>query len=763
MFNFLPFFSLKPLPDKSATVEVAGFLITHSVIFLLSVFALYYLMPHFLVQSHDGQNLYYMADKLWKWQASISDISTFVPLQAAGSTVWPLNIYLIPFLWPFKFIDDPSLRIYLISTLASLTIFLASLSFYVSLNIKPLFSVLTAWFTFVAYMLQTVDFMTGTDPIIAIAYVYLFLAAFVKTGSVDRNIQSFIYLSLTILFYSLLVFSHPGWHLIGLPFLLVSATVLIFSAQTHTDKFFKVISICICIAFHYLIGSYESLLLNIEDTARLLLADHFISYNKSPYLAGHLFRSSPSEILWGGVLIVGLVYGDLSRLGVNAATSRWVSFLTRVIYGGAIIGAFFFLYSGFSWSLPKPSYMMLFAYPLAGIFTILGLSVILSPTPLHLISSTKKAILVLFLFTFFAWHIINNSLPLWYWLASIPLVLFTWSLIKCFPRIAIFLFVPILLFGFQRNIAHLIGGGPDIRRDGFERMGLIPSPITELLKGHISLIPGSAFNGYIDDYYVPTTRGRDINEEIIQFWAGNWSSLGSGHKTFAWSVFDLPILSQYSPYIKPLYFYFFSSFLNFPTDVHVVNYISITQPDFKILRLMGLKYLVSNKNLPIGNDVKKVLQWRDLFVYELLDTNLGNFSPVLVMIATSAKETIQLIGQSDFDPKKNVIVHGSPIVNDLVEAKEAKLKFEVGGFRVSAKSTGTSLLVLPIQFSNCFKHMLVDGNSNTKIFRVNLWQTGITFSNNVDISIQHIQWPRATPECQRQDLADSRSLIGLNR
>lgn len=763
MFNVLPFISFRPLPDKSTTVEVFVFFIAHSIIFLCSIFALYLVMPHFLVQSHDGQNLYYMAEKLSSWQASISDASTFVPLQAAGSTIWPLNFFLIPFLWPFKYIDDPSLRVYLISILASFTIFLTSLLFYVSLNIRPLYSVLAAWLTFSAYMLQTVDFMTGTDPLIAIAYVYLSLAAFVKTGTLEKSAFNFIYLLLTVLFYSALVFSHPGWHLIGLPFFLVTVVALTFSAQTHTNRFFKILSIFLCFGFHFFIDSYEALLLNIEDTARVLLADHFISYEKSPYLAGHLFRSSPSEILWGTLLIVGLVYGDLRVLNMNAATSRSVTDLARVVYGGAVIGALVFMYSGFSWLIPKPSYMMLFAYPLACLYTLLGILIIMNPMRLLSITLTKKFILIFFLSLFLAWHIHNTFQLLWYWAAALPLVLVSYLLIRRFPVVFIILFVPMVLFGFQRNVAHLIGGGPDTRRDGFERMGLVASPITEFLKSRNSVKPGSAFNGYIDDYYVPSTRGRDINDEVIQFWSSNWYRLGSGHKLFAWSVFDLPILTQYSPYIKPLYFYFFSSFLNYPIDRHVVNYISITQPDFKIMRLMGLKYLVSNKDLVHDGDIRKVFQWDDFRVFEILDTNLGNFSPLYAKVASSAKETIQIISQPDFDPKMKVVVYDISVERDLVQAKEVSLKFEVGGFRVSAESSGTSLLVLPIQFTHCFKYKLLNGDATVKLIRVNLWQTGIVFSNNVDISVHLLQWPRATPECQRQDLSDSRSLIRADK
>ena len=76
-----------------------------------------------------------------------------------------------------------------------------------------------------------------------------------------------------------------------------------------------------------------------------------------------------------------------------------------------------------------------------------------------------------------------------------------------------------------------------------------------------------------------------------------------------------------------------------------------------------------------------------------------------------------------------------------------------GGLHLSGYSDGTSLVVLPQQFSNCLRAH--DGQ--VRLVRANLIMTGVIFSGalNTDISFDYGIF---SPGCRRADFADMKQL-----
>src|SRR5260370_13972746 len=143
---------------------------------------------------------------------------------------------------------------------------------------------------------------------------------------------------------------------------------------------------------------------------------------------------------------------------------------------------------------------------------------------------------------------------------------------------------------------------------GGRRMGLVWNPFLEFRGNQIRLAPGRAFAGYADDAYARLAVN-NLNEQIISNWLSNWQQYGNGQKLFAWNMFGIPTITQYSPYIKPLYFGFVAALLDEPTDRQSVNYLTISAPSWKVLSLMGVRYLVSDvARLPVRG-IRFVMQW----------------------------------------------------------------------------------------------------------------------------------------------------------
>ena len=86
-------------------------------------------------------------------------------------------------------------------------------------------------------------------------------------------------------------------------------------------------------------------------------------------------------------------------------------------------------------------------------------------------------------------------------------------------------------------------------------------------------------------------------------------------------------------------------------------------------------------------------------------------------------------------------------------AVNQRLSMIRGGLHVSAKSDGTSLIVLPYQFSNCLRAV----DPRVRLVRANLAVTGVIFSGNVDTDIV-FDYGILSPGCRLADLTDIRQL-----
>ena len=76
-----------------------------------------------------------------------------------------------------------------------------------------------------------------------------------------------------------------------------------------------------------------------------------------------------------------------------------------------------------------------------------------------------------------------------------------------------------------------------------------------------------------------------------------------------------------------------------------------------------------------------------------------------------------------------------------------------GGLHVSGRSDGTSLVVLPQEFSNCLRAR----DERVRLVRADLILTGVIFSDSVDTDIS-LDFGIFSPGCRRADLADVKQL-----
>jgi len=235
----------------------------------------------------------------------------------------------------------------------------------------------------------------------------------------------------------------------------------------------------------------------------------------------------------------------------------------------------------------------------------------------------------------------------------------------------------------------------------------------------------------------------------------------------------VPTVNEYSQLVTPQALYFFYSVFgqNVLSSLNRL-YLSFengySKQNWKGVQMLGVRYLIGTTPMSFLPDLdgvpiitlphrpwlphiasKEEDTW---YIYELPHPNMGNYSPTDVVTAHTGDEMAAAMAGPNFDFTKQVVL-STPIKESLVPAHDMQLTLIRGGLHVSGKSDGTSLVILPYQFSNCWRAQ----NHRVRIVRANLMMTGVMFSGDLDTDIV-FDYGLFSPGCRRTDLADMKRL-----
>ncbi len=281
-----------------------------------------------------------------------------------------------------------------------------------------------------------------------------------------------------------------------------------------------------------------------------------------------------------------------------------------------------------------------------------------------------------------------------------------------------------------------------------------PDTFTSFVGSQLKLTPGQPFRGLIASIYEAAPTDHLVHSP---YWATHWEQ------------FAIPTLEEYSHTTTPQLYYFTTRAL-FPIlpKYHNRNNVKVLLPDIKILSLLGVK-LIATDYPPERLNNPEVKWLRDgptrgdktISLYEIQHPNLGNYSPTRVMLATSGQKIIDLIKSDDFDPTQHVMLSQMEALETLVPAQATEMNYEKGvKVHIQAYSEGWSLLVLPLQYSNCLVAQTSDSNTSLpKLLRANLMQTAVLFNQRLDAKIS-FNFGFLHTACRKQDITDL-ELLGL--
>lgn len=138
-----------------------------------------------------------------------------------------------------------------------------------------------------------------------------------------------------------------------------------------------------------------------------------------------------------------------------------------------------------------------------------------------------------------------------------------------------------------------------------------------------------------------------------------------------------------------------------------------------------------------------------ILVHKVAGANLGNYSPLRLVIADSAAAILDILRAPDFDARETAAVEDA-IEGPIVTANSARVIFERGPrLIVKATAPGRALLVLPFEFSHCLE---AHGTGLERILPVNLAQTGLLVEGEVDVEIRYRYGLIKGPDCRKADV-----------
>src|SRR5216683_3977587 len=643
------------------------------------------------------------------------NVTNLNPLQGAGSQMLPLNVWANPVYWPLAFFDGK-----FATDIAGLVVVTCIAgSCYVMarcFDLPPLPSVIAAqlclvWFVPIApFLVFTAHFilLPGLAAVYAPYMLALGLLARLEPGRV-RNFLLITPAIAALIFYSL--YCDPLWSVVTAISWAVPLAVVAFSPLRIKAVVLRCAALAITLALLILSGPLLYAYTLTQSTARV----YFSEVSERAFSIGYasMLFFSPNAKYYYGLCILGWAIGlILARGRVRVLVATGVA-----AFGYYLLYMMAFVLLDVTWWLPIPfdiehclAYLFI-ASAVAGYWSAL-----------RSIAAFARS---------------SAGLePLGGAIAERP----EWRVwVGFLAGLVVVALVPIggLLFALERS--------KSVPADAYTMSGPREPELAEYLSDHIGLGVGKPYRG--SAVFLPS--GPHDIVSVTNLWSEG-----------------VPTLNEYSQLLTPQFVYLqVELFKHEPAMNLSWPWVGPSGPYdvlFKTFQALGVRYVLHHAPFHAADERKFAArsvrryqppeppaEWQ---IYELPDPNVGNYSPTEIVLAGSAAEIIAGLANTDFDFRRQVILSAGQ--GPLVAARDMRLTMNRGGgFHISGHSDGTSLVILPQQFTNCLKA----SDSRVRIVRANLMWTGVVFSGDIDTDIW-FAYGMFSPGCRRDDLADMKRL-----
>ena len=662
----------------------------------------------------------------------IFDLNNINPLQGIGSQLQPHNVWANLAYWPFVLFDSPlALDVSAIIALGCLALACYVMARCFDVPVLP--SIIAAQLSIIlfgplAYLLLTYQ-VFWVNPGIAVVYAPQLVALGIVARLEPGRIRDFIFATggiFVLLLYSLIC--DPLWTMISGIGLAGAFAVVALSLLRIRPILVRCAALGCCLALLLMSGAIEYEYTLTQYSARVWFSDA-LAYVPQAFLASIVLISPSTMGPYYGLCVLGWLLGILFARGrVRVlAVAGLLSFVFIVAYGATFLLML-------KWWLPLPLYVEHSLFPLFTTAAIAGYWAALRTIklPLFLLIKVRGKVASLI-------PIKQTSVTPSARLAPRIFNTRIRTLAAWLTALVVTASIPAAATIYVRRASPM---APDF---------VEPYPdepeLAHFLGEAIGLRVGGEFRGSAMMYAAPS------DATMYNLW-----------------VHGIPTANEYSQLLTPQATYFNAALFKNDIVLGDLNQFGPWIRDrayygilFKTLPALGVRYIIlasrlqatDQDHLPFDTFPRRPVggEPANWFVYELPNANVGNYSPTEVVTAKSGAEIIAALEAPQFDFTKQVVL-STAIDEPLVPAKDMRLSLIRGGLHVSGSSDGTSLVVLPQQFSHCLRAR----DSRIRLVRVDLLMTGVIFSRNVDTDIL-FDYGIFSPGCRRIDLVELKQLI----
>jgi hypothetical protein len=294
------------------------------------------------------------------------------------------------------------------------------------------------------------------------------------------------------------------------------------------------------------------------------------------------------------------------------------------------------------------------------------------------------------------------------------------------------------------------------------------TPLISALANSIGIAPGAPFRGRVATFQAQNLQRSVSWTDMHILDHGRVVAAGTDYHMIGMWAYGIPTLFEYSPTMSPAFYRTMTRLFARKDDLQMRNVLVVRRIVPSALAIFGVRYVVTDAPQPAPLQLvmrEQATPAETVYLYEVPNPNLGTWGVVGSRKVSSFDAALDAILDPNFDPTRTAILIADVGISDIPEIfapiEHAMLKVIRGGLRLEASSGGTSLLVLPFEFSHCLSVSgLASGDGKPRLLRVNALETGVVFTGNIRAEIQYFNSPFRDADCRIRDAAEFSRLIG---
>jgi hypothetical protein len=657
-------------------------------------------------------------DAQWLWMDHSGSLA-MNPLQGLGNLFFPFNLNLSPAFWPLRYTGaEKPLAAYVV-----LAVELVMAAFAYSRTARLPAAVGISGGMLLALLALPTTWPAVFYPLLALApncadlLLYQSLLIWTFSGIVSEStVSNVARCAAFVLLPFAIAVANPLFAIVVAPTSCVILVALVFAARDRAQRIWRVGALGASLAIVVFGGVAEYIVGGVLFSVPTLFSQELFRHQSSLTHASIVFQGAQFTAT-GPALLGASIMGALLTARRSCGVPRLLAMLHVVVSPSLIVLGYSFIKFVPEWRGPQLVYFEMSLWPM---FAVFAMALVHQSVECLRGRATAYA-----------------SSGLWY---ALPI-----------PALG----CKLVLIGLAAAIAMRAVPRDELNPKFPPESG----PLIADLRREIGVEPGDRYRGSVATFTGIREAGGTSWMDLHAFDAALNREAGNDHRLVGLWRFGIPTLQEYNHYITPTLYLVASRLLASSGDPQIRNILLLTSPHPPLLASMGVRFLISDEPLDGRVYTERAFVTRrssgSLRLYELPAANTNGFSILQVIHAETATDMLRAM-KSGMDYRTSAVTSERIAAEPLVPATDLMITLRPGGFGFTGRSPGTSLVLLPFQFTNCAK--LQSGSGSSRLVRLNLAQLGILFSGIIDAKVAVRSGPLHEPGCRIRDFVDAKRI-----